>query len=636
MPLVNNFLRAMTATPLNTFVARQFLTSESSGSWVPERGTIVYGTDTVETLPGGEVALRLSDVVELDDRGTWLGDPTRGAGRDITLKLVKEEGEWRISDPPNRLIIPRSHFDTEYQQYFLYFFDKSAQVLVPEPVYAPRGLQAPTLLVAALLKGPLPSLAGVETTFVPHGTRLDGISVPVSRDNTAEVPLSDEVLDLDNNQLNLLFAQLSWTLGQIAGVERMRVTVAGTPVDLPGARVDVGVNQWSEFDPALAWASTSLFGIRDRRVVTLTGDRESRVSGPFGTLPLGLRSIAVDLPAQHVAGVSARRHARARGRQGPHLGQARHPVRRTHGLPAGHRPAPARLRPLRSAVRGGPDLGRRPAVGRAGRGRAHGRGARRSPGEPVVRFVLSRDGTRLVSQIRRDGRDQLVVSRVERDAKGRVQGLLPAVPLPLTGAGDAQIRDLGWRTPGSLAVLSAPSVGTSQVLIVKIDGSSTPEDLSTDAELFRDQAVRLVTAPSAGSPLYIRTRCRPAVLAGRERPVDGHQHRAGAGLTHLRRLRLSGSASSAAPPAGRRGRRRCCRRSCRSSPCRRPAPGGPRPPADRRAGRRGGPPSRCRARAPPGPRSASCRAGSPRRRADPGGAGRRGPWTRRPCAPCAR
>ena len=80
---------------------------------------------------------------------------------------------------------------------------------------------------------------------MPRGTRLDGISVPVSRDNTAEVPLSDQVLDLDDNQLNLLFAQLSWTLGQIAGVERMRVTVAGTPVDLPGARVDVGVTQCS-------------------------------------------------------------------------------------------------------------------------------------------------------------------------------------------------------------------------------------------------------------------------------------------------------------------------------------------------------------------------------------------------------
>ena len=504
VPLVNNFLRAMTATPLNTFVARQFLTSASSSSWVPERGTVVYGGSTIETLSGGQVVLRLTDVVELDDRGTWLGDRTGGAGRDYTLKLVKEGGEWRISKPPNRLIIPRTHFDTEYQQYFLYFFDKSAQVLVPEPVYVPRGVQAPTLLVAALLRGPVPALAGVEGTFVPRGTKLDGISVPVSRDNTAEVPLSDQVLDLDDNQLNLLYAQLSWTLGQIAGVERMRVTVAGTPVDLPGARVDVGVNQFSEFDPALAWASTSLFGTREQRVVTLSGDRESRIGGPFGTLALGLRSIAVDLPAQHVAGVTA---------DGTRVVES--DKDRSSGKPA-------TASDVRTIFPRGADL-LRPAYDLYGQLFVMDRtpaGARLSvvregvakpvdapglTGQPVVRFVLSRDGTRLVAQIRRDGHDSLVVSRVERDAKGRVRGLLPAAPLPLTGFEGDQVRDLGWRTPGSLAVLSSPTAGTSQVLIVKIDGSSTPEDLSTDAELFRDEAVHLVTAPSVGAPLYIRT-----------------------------------------------------------------------------------------------------------------------------------
>ncbi|MEO5708426.1 MAG: LpqB family beta-propeller domain-containing protein [Nocardioidaceae bacterium] len=505
VPLVNNFLRAMTATPLSTYVAKQFLTSESSSSWVPEQGTVVYGGSTIEMLPGGRVELRLTDVVDLDDRGSWLGDRTRGAGRVYTLKLVKEGGDWRISDPPDRLIIPRTHFDTEYQQYFLYFFDKSAQVLVPEPVYVPRGVQAPTLLVAALLKGPAPSLSGVETTFVPRGTHLDGISsVPVSRDNTAEVPLSNEVLDLDDDQLDLFFAQLSWTLGQIAGVERMRVTVGRTPVDLAGGRVDIAVTQGSEFDPAPAWASTSLFAIRDRRVVTLTGNRESRISGPFGTLGLGLRSIAVDLPAQHVAGVTS---------DGTRVLESNKD--RTAGKPA-------TLSDVRTVYTEGTDLlkpaydiygqlvvvdrtpvGGRLAVVRAGDTRTVA--APGLTGEPVVRFVLSRDGTRLVSQIRRDGVDRLVVSRVERDAKGRVRALLPARPLPLTSFEGDQIRDLGWRTPGSLAVLSGPTAGTSQVLVVKIDGSSTPEDLSTDAELFRDQAVRLVTAPSVGAPLYIRT-----------------------------------------------------------------------------------------------------------------------------------
>ena len=41
---------------------------------------------------------------------------------------------------------------------------------------------------------------------------------------------------------NLLFAQIAWTLGQLPGVQRVRVTVGGTPIDLPGSREDVGVD----------------------------------------------------------------------------------------------------------------------------------------------------------------------------------------------------------------------------------------------------------------------------------------------------------------------------------------------------------------------------------------------------------
>jgi hypothetical protein len=107
--------------------------------------------------------------------------------------------------------------------------------------------------------------------------------------------------------------------------------------------------------------------------------------------------------------------------------------------------------------------------------------------------------------VREDGRDSLVLARVQRDEKGRVRRAGPAVPLPLVGAGTASIRDLAWRTPGSLAVLAGPSAGTSQLLVVKVDGSSTPEELSTNAELFRGGALRLVTSPAVGAPLYIGT-----------------------------------------------------------------------------------------------------------------------------------
>lgn len=499
VPLVDNFLTAMTATPLNTFVAREFLTSESSRSWVPEHGTIAYGSHRLVSEPGGRVLLELDDVVELDDRGAWLGDPTGGRGLRYDLRLVREDGEWRINRPPNRLLVPRTHFDTEYQPYMLYFFDKSAQVLVPEPVYVPRGLQAPTLLVAGLLKGPARDLPGVERTFFPASTSLDGISVPVSRDGTAEIPLSDSVLDVEDQQLNLLFAQIAWTLGQIPGVERIRVTVDGTPVDLGGTPVDVRVGSWSEFDPAVAWASTALFGMRDGRVVAVANGKEEKVGGPFGAVPLGLRAIGVDLPAQHVAGVTSDGTRVLESAMNATPGQSQ--VRTVYAGTDVLRPvydlygqvwildrtaSGARLAVVRSGV-----ASVVPVPGLSG--------------HAVVRMVLSRDGTRLVAQLRDNGRDALVVSRVERDSRGRVRRVSPAVSLPLPGEGGAVIRGLAWRTPSSLAVLVSPSAGASQLLAVKVDGSAAPEEVNTNSEVFRDNALQLVTSPAVGAPLYIET-----------------------------------------------------------------------------------------------------------------------------------
>lgn len=502
VPLVDNFLTSMTATPLDTRVAREFLAAGSTTSWVPERGTVVYGSQQLLPRPGGGVMLLLRDVVELDDKGAWRGDPTRGRGHDYRLRLVREDGNWRISHPPDRLLIPRAHFDSQYQQYLLYFFDPSGHVLVPEPVYVPRGRQAPTLLMAGLLKGPEAELADVERTFLPSGTSLDGVSVPVSSGGTAEVPLSDQVLEADNAQLDLVFAQIAWTLSQVPGVQRLRVTVGGTPVDLPGVRDDVGVGDFKEFDPSVAWASTALFGVRNRRVVTHDSESEDRVSGPFGVLPLGPRSIAVDLLAQHIAGVS---------------GDGRTVIEADRdGVPG----RTASLADTRVVYPRGTDV-LRPAYDHYGQLWVVDRtlsGARLSvvrggvaehvqapglTGAQVTRFVLSRDGTRLVAESRRAGRDRLFVARVRRDTKGRVLGVAPAQRLVIQGGDPDRIQDIAWRGAANLAVLVAPSAGTSEVLDVKVDGSSSSRDLAGDAAPFRGRGVRLVTAPSRGVPLYL-------------------------------------------------------------------------------------------------------------------------------------
>ncbi len=497
--VVRGFLIAMQATPINTSVARRFLTTESSQSWVPEEGTTVYESET-RSSRGSRVRLDLDDVVQIDGRGRWLG---KKGDRRHYLQMVREDGQWRIDNPPDRLIIPATHFETRFTQYYLYFFDKAAQVLVPEPVYVPTGAQASTFLVAGLLAGPDRDLLGVERTFIPARTRLDDISVPVTLDGVVDVPLSDEILDVDDERLSFAFAQLAWTLRQVPGTERLRVTVDGSPLDLPGPGTDQSVNGWSEFDPAVSWASQSLFGIRDGRVVTLVDGKERRVSGPFGSLDLRPRRIAVDLPGELVAAttddgmVLVAPRSRKVGTD-PGLDD----VRRVHSggtdLLAPVWDSYGHLWVLDRTADGA-------ALSVVQSGFARPLVADGITGEDVRSLLLSRDGTRLVAEVAGGERERLVLARVQRDPDGGVRRVLPAGPVRLGGLDVRTIRDVAWRTPGSLALLTAPSPGNSQVVVVKVDGSSTAAESTTDAEIFSGVARELVTSPALGAPLYIRS-----------------------------------------------------------------------------------------------------------------------------------
>jgi hypothetical protein len=501
--IVNGFLDAMTAAPVTNQYALKFLTEAARNSWVPEDGTIVYGSETPAEA-GRFVTLELTETIRLDGRGTWLGNTSGGRDVSYEMELVEENGEWRINNPPNAMMVPQSHFESRYQQCVLYFFDKTAQVLVPEPVYLPRGDQAATMLVRGLLRGADQHLLGAERTFLPAGTELE-ISAPVQADGTADVPLSDEILDLNDDNLDRAMAQLGWTLGQVPGVERMRITVDGSPLDVPTRGLVQDVHGWPEYDPSVNWASQELFGIRDGHVINLVGDLERRIAGIFGSEDYGLRSIAVDLPAEQVAGVSG---------DGTTVMVA--PRTRESGeVPAAdsvnvvYESGTDLLRPAWDLY-GKVWLVDRTAAGAAlsvvSNGTATPFTVPGISGEQVKAFVVSRDGTRLVAVVDAPRFDRLWSTRIMRTDTGEVRRIAPAEELPVGAIQVNEIRDIAWRTPGSVALLTGPVPGLSQVVVALIDGSSALGDVATNAELFRNEARRIVTSPSPGSSLYVGTK----------------------------------------------------------------------------------------------------------------------------------
>ena len=499
--IVRGFLDAMTANPLTTAVAREYLTDEASNSWAPETRTLIYGSSTLVSADDS-VTMQFASVAALDGRGEWLG-PTEGGRYVQRITMVREKGEWRISNPPDALIVPETYFESRFRQFSLYFFDKSAQVLVPEPVYLPSGEQTPTLLTRGLLEGPDQELLGVTRTFIPASAKID-LSVPVSSAGVAVVPFSDDILDLDPERLRLISAQVLWTLRQVVGVQAVQFTVDGSPVEVPGVGTTQEVGSWAEYDPRVRWASEELFGLRDDRVVTLVDGEPRRISGLFGTEPLGLRTIAVDLPAGQVAGVTSG------GTSVLVAPRSRKP---------GTVPTRADADTIFSA---GTDL-LQPAWDLYGQvwlvdntadgavlsvvrpGAVTAFEAPGISGRAVKEFELSRDGTRLVAVISGTGGDRLVVARVMRDESGRVRKVGPAENLPVGDIDLREIRDVAWRSPESVALLSGPETGLSQVIIASVDGSTALSDLASNPEVFRSEAARIVTSPSEGAPLYVGT-----------------------------------------------------------------------------------------------------------------------------------
>lgn len=472
--IVTGFLDAMTGWPNQINVAKEYLTTEAADAWNPEAGTIVYA----DTLPaqelGGEVSVELTDADRLDANRAWRG-PLSRAELTLDFQLVLEDGEFRIVEPPDALVVPASWFQQRFQQVALYFFDPTLQILVPEPVFVPEGEQLATSLVSALLAGPPARLDGVVRTMVPAGLD-EGLSVPVTDDGVAQVSLVGEPPETSAEEARLMLAQLAWTLSQDPEVSAVRVTIGGEAVPVPGGASEFEVVDADGFDPAGASASAQLYGLREGRVVSGGPGVMTPVAGPLGSRNYGLADVAVAPRGDRAAGVLA--------------GRTTVVVAPVTGLPEGEGEAETVLDTGADLARPTWDyagrlwlLDRRPdgaVVHVVDHGPAREVRVPGVTGEAVRRLIISRDGTRLVAVVRRGGADRLVISRVVVGDAGRVEQVVLSTVTSEVGGGP-DITDVAWSSPSTIAVLTPAGSGrVFEIDTVVADGASVGTDtLST-------------------------------------------------------------------------------------------------------------------------------------------------------------
>lgn len=500
--IVEHFLQAMQAVPVETTTAGLFLTEEAREQWRPARRVITY-SGIAE--PQGQLDLRveLQDAHWLDARGAWQGALAEDDSV-LRLPVTLQDGEYRISRVPDALVVPDTWFREQYRQVSLYFFDPSAEILVPEPVFVPGSGQLATLLVRGLLQGPPDRGVDAATSFFPLGASLADVAVPVDDDGVAEVALDGRLGNTDREGLELMAAQLAWTLRQDPGVTAVRVTIGGTPVTLPGGSSTVPVSFGSQYDPD-GMSVASLYGLLDGRMVRVEAGEPVPVTGPLGDAT-GVREIAVDPSGGTVAAVS---DDGGRLLVGPVEEDAERiltaPISGGRNLAS---PAWDALGRLWVADRG-PDGARLwvHADGRTQQVRVPG-----VTGTRVQHLTVSRDGTRLVVALDRPEGDVVVVSRLAWTATG-----VRASPARVIESGSGRplsIRDVAWRSPTELVVLvslRSPRGGgaraLSEVRRVPIDGSPVPSDGAPPVEVIRADCQSLVSSPAPDSPAW-------AVVAG--------------------------------------------------------------------------------------------------------------------------
>jgi hypothetical protein len=495
--VVRGYLDAMLAFPTSTRTAASFLTPDAARGWAPTSQVRVYSQSEVAGVPDtaardnpdegppGRVSVRLglTEQARLDQQGRYSagGGPTS-----VTYTLEQVDGQWRIADPQDGLLVTQKFFDDYFRSFDLYFFDRPGQRLVPEPVYLVVGDQLATSLVSSLVGGPATGAREATRTYVPSRSTLRP-SVPVSSDGVADVEFTSDFSDLAGASRDRLSAQVVWTLRQVPGVERVQV-VGGTTALSAGGDEAQPVQAWGGFGPSTARGRA--YAVVDDRVVEVDDGRTEPVSGTWGSDARGAETVAVAesgvaavLPGGDAVRLTSRQGTKPRTVQGNDFVE---PDWDTDGQlwlvdRAG---GGTRVRVVADGAETAVDV--------------RGVGAL-----DVDDFSLSPDGTRYAVGARGAGGGELYVGRVLRDVTDQVMGLGDPARVPTSVPSP---RSVSWSSSTELAFLGDSQAGV-QVYQVSIDGSETTSEVSRSRSLLPDVGARTLAIGQGRSQfLYVTDR----------------------------------------------------------------------------------------------------------------------------------
>lgn len=298
-----DFITAGTGTSDGYSVARQYLTPELQDTWTPEERIVLFRSDPrVEAREAeGAYQIQLETTGIIDAAGVRTNSVVP-ATETMDVRLVQVDGQWRIDEIPDGIMLAQSSAGDILLSHNLYFYSSTYRYWVPDARWFVRRTGVTARVVGAMLAGPVPYLQGSVTSAFPEGVNLARDSVPITS-GTATVELSSQVLENATNlSLQQMNQQLQVNLLGLNDVTSVEMTT-DQPIELGPPSPDLVV---PELSPDVGGEQVAVSG--DELVSVRTG-QATPIEGLPSVAELGPRDPATSVSGSAYAFVDAARKA---------------------------------------------------------------------------------------------------------------------------------------------------------------------------------------------------------------------------------------------------------------------------------------------------------------------------------------
>lgn len=232
--ILRGFLAATTAAQDNYRIARSFLADDVSDVWNPYDSTLVRAREgSVERVDDATLTYSVPIVASVDAVGRYAVADSTASQTLPAFRFVREDGEWRIAELGNGILISQQAFPSAFSQHTIYYWDAAFRNLVPDLRWFPTRSEVATRIVRAVLEPPTSWLGqGATVSAIPEGTELALAPVTVEA-GIAQIDLTSELLSLSERERQRVRLQLAASLRAVSGVVGVELSVDQNLVAIP-------------------------------------------------------------------------------------------------------------------------------------------------------------------------------------------------------------------------------------------------------------------------------------------------------------------------------------------------------------------------------------------------------------------